>query len=183
MGDTYMLTGQNKNVPKTGKQNTSATISVGGLFNARSLRHMGIFGNKKSAKELPPLFSEAEIDGASYDQVLDFLVSINSDDYKKVIKVADLYRKTHCDVAKVTGLEQQAVPSIFEEQSQPAIVAPGTPAPTDTEAGNFLDDDDDIAAAFLADDDEPATATAPVGSPTGKSTKVEIKTDDGPVAS
>lgn len=135
---------------------------------------MSIFG-KKQPKELPPLFSETEIDGATYDQVMDFLVSVNNDDYKKIIKVADAYRKTHCDVAKITGIEQEAQPSIFELQSpQAASTAATAPKATDTEAGDFLDGDDDLTAAFL-DDDEPATP--PAAPSTGTSKPITVKDD------
>lgn len=134
---------------------------------------MSIF-KKAPAKELPPLFTEAELNegaAATYEQVLDFLVSVNDSDYKKVIKVADAYRKTHCEVAKITGIEQEPVGSIFETQTQTAQPVTVTAPATDTEAGNFLDGDDDLAAAFL-DDDEPAATNQP------KSTKVTVKDDN-----
>lgn len=135
---------------------------------------MGIF-NKKAIKDLPPLLSTAEIEGANYDQVLDFLVSVNDADFDKIIKVAGLYRKTHCDVADVTGLKLEAVPSIFETQTVPPQVVgtpivgtPGGDKLPDTEAGDFLADDD-LANAFLDDTEKPATVP----------TKVEVKTDQG----
>lgn len=170
-----MLQGKNKHVVQTENVSTSAAHRVGGLFNTRSFERMSIFG-KKQPKELPPLFSETEIDGATYDQVMDFLVSVNDDDYKKIIKVADTYRKTHCDVAKITGIEQQAQPSIFELQTQPARpVAATAPKATDTEAGNFLDEDDDLTAAFM--DDEAPTPPAVPGTGTAKPIKVTDDTD------
>ena len=145
---------------------------------------MGLFG-KKSAKTLPPLLSSAEIDGASYDQVLDFLVSVNKDDFDKIIKVAGLYRKTHCDVAKVTGLTAEPQPSIFEDQTiapqvagTPLVTTPGAKAP-DTEAGDFLTDDD-LNNAFL-DDDEPTPPAAPAApaepaapAPAADPTKIDV---------
>lgn len=166
-----MLNNSNKNVKQNVTLGTPAVATISGFFSAanklnKGVKHMGLFGSKKTVKELPPLFSEAEIDGATYDQVLDFLVSVNNDDYKKIIRVADLYRKTHCEVAKVTGLATDPQPSIFEQQPVAAPAAPVAPA-TDTEAGNFLDGDDDLAAAFL-DDDEPTppATTAPATKPT-----------------
>lgn len=173
-----LQTAQNKHVVKTQNSNTSAPITVGGLFNilrrdyvVRGIDHMGIF-NKKSAKELPPLFSEAELNGASYEQVIDFLVAVNNDDFKKVIKVAELQRKAHADMAKVTGLAQDEPQSIFDLQTIEARAVAHNK--TDTEAGNFLDDDDDLTAAFM-DDDAPVLPPAVPGTGTAKPITV---TDD-----
>lgn len=109
---------------------------------------------KKPKKELPPLMTEADWNEptASYDQVLDFLVAVNKSDFEKIIKVANLHRKANCDVAKITGMKHEPVPSIFDRQTVPErTIEPDVP---DTEAGNFLDEDDELNAAFLNDDDQ-----------------------------
>lgn len=167
---------QNKNVKKTVNSNMPAAIMASGLFNAWSFKYMGIF-NKKPAKELPPLFSEAELNGASYEQVIDFLVSVNAADFKKVIKVAELQRKAHIDMAKVTGMTMDEPQSIFDMQTIEARAEAHNA--TDTEAGNFLDDDDELTRAFM-DDDEPTT---PPKSPAAGTTKINVSGTDGPLAS
>lgn len=117
--------------------------------------NMSIF-KKAPAKELPPLLNDAEIYGATYDQVIDFLVAVNDKDYQKIVKVADAHRANAAEVAKITGIKYGPVPSIFEQQTVAPVTAPGTV------------DDDDLDLAFLTDD-EPA-APKPV-----KRTKVEVK--------
>lgn len=123
---------------------------------------MGIFDKKTN--DLPALLSDDELQApAGYEQVLDFLVAINGADFNKVIKVANVYRSANKDVALVTGLEVDEPTSIFEKQTAPPVTMP------DTDAGNFLDDDDELSAAFL--DDEPAPRPSP------KAKKVNVKSD------
>lgn len=166
-----MLLAQNKNMPKYNHIIKAPAFNIGGFFNSTGVTKV-LFNKKKSIAELPPLLSESEVNGASYDQVLDFLVGINDDDYSKVLKVAEIYRKANQDVAQATGLEYEAQPSIFDRQE--AIEARHTTAPaTDTEAGNFLDDDDDLATAFLSDDDEPVTQIPVKTTATAKTPKNE----------
>lgn len=157
---------QNKNA-NNGKIFTPATNKVVGFFNANGVHKM-LFNNKKTAKELPPLFSESEISGATYDQVQDFLVAVNDGDFDKIIQVAKIYRQANKDVAAATGMEFETQPSIFERQEAPAVTIPET----DTEAGNFLDNDDDLAAAFL-NDDEPKTTIPVKTTATAKTAKNE----------
>lgn len=106
---------------------------------------MGIFDKKP--KEQPAVAD----DGATYDQVVDFLVSVNDRDYQKIKRVVDIYRAANVEVAKATGVRSEPANSIFAKQTVPAVNL----APSDTDVGNFLEDDDELTAAFL-EDDEPA---------------------------
>lgn len=155
-----MLMAKNQNAQKN-LMNLPA-LTIGGFFNAQGVTRVLFNNKKKNIDELPPLFSEAEINGASYEQVLDFLIAVNDDDFSKIIKVAEIHRQAHRDVAEATGLEYEAPASIFERQEVPEVQLP------DTDAGNFLDDDDDadIAAAFL--DDEPTGIATDITKPTVK---------------
>lgn len=88
-------------------------------------------------------------EGATYDQVIDFLVAVNDKDYQKIIKVADIYRAANVDVARASGVKLEPANSIFERQTMP-IVKHGQDEP------NLLDEDDELTAAFLgSEDDEP----------------------------
>lgn len=97
---------------------------------------MNLF-KKQPTKELPPLISDAELDGASYEQVIDYLTSVNKADFEKIIKVATTFRKAHCEVAKITGIETEPTGSIFDHETVPPVALPG-----DTELGDFLTEDD-----------------------------------------
>lgn len=96
---------------------------------------MNLF-NRKPTKELPPLISDEELDAVTYNEVLEFLTSINNSDYAKIIKVVNTYRKANCEVAKITGLAATEQRSIFD---QPTAVAK-IDYPSDTELGDFLED-------------------------------------------
>lgn len=105
---------------------------------------MQLFGNKK--KELPPL-AEVAATGASYEQVVDFLVGLNKSDFDKVIKVANIYRAAEQEVAKTTGMKQEQVPPLFKTQATKPLLSPGVVD---------LDDDDELIAAFEGSEpDEP----------------------------
>jgi hypothetical protein len=152
-----------------------------GLFCCRSSHQvsegkMSIFGNKKKT-ELPPLITDAELaamNGATYEQVIDFLVAVNDKDYQKIIKVAETTRAHHVEIAKITGMKYAPVPSIFEQQTTPAILLDKQP---DTEAGDFLDDDE-LEKAFKEPGapTKPGSKTKPAATP-AKGRKIAIKDD------
>lgn len=113
---------------------------------------MGLFSKKSD--RLTPLFSEAEIEGASYYQVIDFLAAVNDKDYFKIIKVAETTRIHNAGIAKITGMKPESVPSIFKEQT----IAPITQQ-QDTSAGDFLTDDE-LDAAFAEPAPKPSKPKA-----------------------
>lgn len=110
---------------------------------------MGIFGNKKD--DTQPLLSDAEIYGdepANYNQVLEYLAGLSAEDYKKVIKCAEITRKSWADQCKVLGIENE--PTTFINPPEPPTVADSTFTDDDgkinlldddTELGNFLEDE------------------------------------------
>ena len=85
-----------------------------------------------------------------YDSVLNYLVGLGRRDYDKIFKVADIYRKTNDDAAKVLGVKNEPVTAIKDE-----------PEPTTTDDDLDLLMDDVLPAEFI--EDEP------------KTTKVEVK--------
>lgn len=86
---------------------------------------MALFGNKKGVA-LPP----QEI---GHQEVVDYLTALSRQDYDKIIKAVNIYRKADKEVAKIYPLE--TIPPI-------------------TLGGDFLSDDDTELGNFL--DDEPA---------------------------
>lgn len=96
-----------------------------------------MFNFNKPKKELPALITDEELDGASYEQVVDYLTSVNKADFEKIIKVATTYRKAHCEVAKITGIDTQPANSIFDHDEVPPVAIAG-----DTELGDFLTGDE-----------------------------------------
>lgn len=111
---------------------------------------MSIFGNKKKRSTYmgEPIGQEPTV--ANYDQVVDFLVSVNDKDYQKIIKVANIYRDANVEVAKATGVKQEPVQSIFARQTVPAVNLGDQPG------HSFLDEDDELVKAFAGSEpDEP----------------------------
>lgn len=69
---------------------------------------MTLFGHKK--RELPDLITDEELaedQGVAYDCVIDYLNGLSEDDYSKVIKVAEIYRKATQDAADALGVENE----------------------------------------------------------------------------
>lgn len=107
---------------------------------------MSLFGNKKKYEQAKGAAPSPA--GASYDQVIDFMVFVNEKDHQKIIKVVEIYRKANIEVARATGVKPEPVPSIFKHQTVPAQPA----------APSLLEDDDELVAAFEgSEDDEPVT--------------------------
>lgn len=98
--------------------------------------YMGLFGNKKklsaetmAAAALADFEQEVVV---NYDSVVDWLVGLSDEDYSKVCKVADVYRKAHTDAAGVLGTPNEPTTAIFPPE-------PVQPPADDTSAGSFLD--------------------------------------------
>lgn len=64
---------------------------------------MDIFKRRKS--ELPPLISDEEL--VDYNAVLNYLVGLSDADYKKVLQVADIYRKADQDASTALGVDRE----------------------------------------------------------------------------
>lgn len=104
---------------------------------------MGIFNKKRwpiyTADELDNVITD---DPANFEQVLYYLVGLSADDFKKVIKCANIARKSKADQLSVLGKENK--PTTFIEPPAPPVVADGNfhdLYDTDTKLGNFLEDE------------------------------------------
>lgn len=95
----------------------------------------------KRKKELPQLISDEELDAVDYNQVLEWLVGLSKDDYKKVCNVANIYREADQAAAAELGIANEPTSSINPPMSE-------VPELT----GSFLDDDE---PAFLNDIKQP----------------------------
>lgn len=99
---------------------------------------MKLFGKEK--KELPALFSEAELmqpEVANYESALNYLIGLSDEEFDKVIKVAGFHRKAYQESAAVLGTPNEAT----------TFITPPEPAAAPT---SFLDDDEPID--FIEDD-------------------------------
>lgn len=108
---------------------------------------MGIldkFRSKGEAHPLPqiPAAMQPE-DPVNYNSVLDYLVGLSDDDYKKMTRSAEIYRKANKDVAKVIGIEDEPTTAITTEK----------PQVSDDELDEMLNAPaDELAAAFIEDE-------------------------------
>jgi regulator of sigma D len=84
---------------------------------------MGLFSNKNKVA-LPP----QEI---SHQDVVDYLTALSRQEYDKIIKAINIYRKADKEVAKIYPLETV----------QTITMADDFLSDKDTAAGNFLDDE------------------------------------------
>lgn len=114
--------------------------------------------NKK--RELPPLFSESELDDLSpavnYNTVLDWLGGLSDKDYEAVIKVANIYRNAARDESAVLGTPIEPTSFIHppEPEANLVVVDKDVHHLDHQKPKSFLEDDD-ISSAFLDDDDQP----------------------------
>ena len=53
--------------------------------------------------------------GIGYNEVLDYLVSLHDDDYEKLLKVANIYRRAERQVADVLNQANTEAPEIAEK--------------------------------------------------------------------
>lgn len=101
-------------------------------------------------------------DPVNYNSVLDYLVGLSQDDFKKMTKSAEIYRKANRDVAGLIGVEDEPTTSI--QTSQPEL--------EDEDLDNLLNaNKDDLTAAFLEDE----LPESKVRKPQASERKIEIK--------
>lgn len=108
----------------------------------------GLFGKRKSRSSEPVILPEAmkAEDPVNYNSVLDYLVGLSSDDFKKMTKSAEIYRKANREVASLLDVEDEPTTAIKTEK----------PEITDDEMDDMLNADPDaLQSAFL--DDAPAS--------------------------
>jgi hypothetical protein len=104
------------------------------------------------------------VDPVNYNSVLDYLVGLSPEDFKKMTKSAEIYRKANKDVANLLDVEDEPTTSIVTDK----------PEISDDDLDNMLSaDKDELTTAFL-DDDVPAVDKKKKQA-TAK--KVEIKED------
>lgn len=108
---------------------------------------MGILDNFKKGKSdrTPVAVPEAmkPQDPVNYNSVLDYLVGLSQDDFKKMTRSAEIYRKANKDVANLIGVEDEPTTSI--QTSQPEL--------EDEDLDNLLSaNKDDLTTAFLEDE-------------------------------
>lgn len=127
---------------------------------------MGILDNfkRKGADRAPVVIPEAMKmqDPVNYNSVLDYLVGLSQDDFKKMTKSAEIYRKANRDVAGLIGVEDEPTTSI--QTSQPEL--------EDEDLDNMLAaNSDDLTAAFLEDE----LPVDKVKKPHATERKIEVK--------
>lgn len=81
---------------------------------------MGILDNfrgkrEKQAVELPKLVTH-EQNPVNYDTVLEYLVGLSEEDYKKMCKVTGIYREANKKAATVLDVEDQPTSTLVEEK-------------------------------------------------------------------
>ncbi len=129
---------------------------------------MGLLDNFKrdKAPRTPVNIPESmkPVDPVNYNSVLDYLVGLSPEDFKKMTKSAEIYRKANKDVANLLDVEDEPTTSIVTDK----------PEISDDDLDNMLSaDKDELTTAFL-DDDVPAVDKKKKQA-TAK--KVEIKED------
>lgn len=124
---------------------------------------MGIFNRDKARREevVVPASMQPE-EPVNYNSVLDYLVGLSPEDFKKMTKSAEIYRKANKEVAGIIGVEDEPTTSIVTEK----------PQLSDDELDDMLAaDKDDLAAAFI---DEGPVAPKPKKAQ-GTEVKVGVK--------
>jgi len=110
---------------------------------------MGMFGKKDNEKLSGTFMGESiprAVNPVNYDTVLDYLTSLNAEDFEKIFKVSTIYRKANTEAADVLGLVETATASISTELSEDEQ--------DDEDLENLLDDDE-LNNAFLDAESEP----------------------------
>lgn len=123
----------------------------------------GLFAKRKSRSSEPVILPEAmkAEDPVNYNSVLDYLVGLSNDDFKKMTKSAEIYRKANREVASLLDVEDEPTTAIKTEK----------PELTDDEMDDMLNADSDaLQSAFLDD----APASKPKKAQTSDK-KVEVK--------
>lgn len=70
---------------------------------------------EKRPVELPKLVTQ-EQNPVNYDSVLDYLVGLSEEDYKKMCKVTGIYREANKKAATVLNVEDQPTSSLVEDK-------------------------------------------------------------------
>lgn len=127
---------------------------------------MGILDNfkRKNADRSPVVVPEAMKvqDPVNYNSVLDYLVGLSPEDFKKMTKSAEIYRKANKDVASLIGVEDEPTTSISTEK----------PEISDDDLDAMLSaDKDELATAFLEDEIPADTKKKPQAT----EKKIEVK--------
>ena len=124
----------------------------------------GLFGKRKSRSSEPVKLPEAmkAEDPVNYNSVLDYLVGLSVEDFKKMTKSAEIYRKANKDVANLLEVEDEPTTAIKTEK----------PEISDDEMDDMLNADPEaLQAAFL--DDAPGQDKPK--KPQASEKKVEVK--------
>lgn len=127
---------------------------------------MGILDNfkRKNADRSPVVVPEAMKvqDPVNYNSVLDYLVGLSPEDFKKMTKSAEIYRKANKDVASLIGVEDEPTTSISTEK----------PEISDDDLDAMLSaDKDELTTAFLEDEIPADTKKKPQAT----EKKIEVK--------
>lgn len=127
---------------------------------------MGLLDNFKRDKaprtpvEIPE--SMKPVDPVNYNSVLDYIVGLSPEDFKKMTKSAEIYRKANKDVAKLLDIEDEATTAIVTDK----------PEVTDDDLDAMLSaPKDDLTSAFLEDE----LPESKVRKPQASERKIEIK--------
>jgi len=108
---------------------------------------MNFFKNQKQEPEeiLVDEFARPIDPPVNYNSVVDYLVGLSDEDYKKVCEIVPIYREANAKTAAVLEIENEPTSAIY---------APEEPEAPEPATGTMLDEDDDLSLAFL--EDEPA---------------------------
>ena len=96
---------------------------------------MGLFDRKDKTKSVAEVLKPE--DPVNYNSVLDYLTGLSPEDYKKMVKSADIYRKANKDVANILDVEDKPTTQLIE------------PKPTDDELDAALDEALENPTAFI----------------------------------
>lgn len=99
---------------------------------------------KNSIENVQPTSSIAaslatEPTGLGYNEVLDYLVSLHDDDYEKLLKVANIYRRAERQVADVLNQANTEAPEVAEK---PEPKQDGENSEADEIIDSFLETDE-----------------------------------------
>lgn len=118
---------------------------------------MSLFGKKQP--EVPQIFivnEAAEAAGVDHNNVLDYLLQLKTEEYDKLLKLTEIYRKANKEAGELIPQYDPDLAETVEVQqfgaSEPITVRTGNEESEDDELDALMDDD--LAAAFI--DTEPA---------------------------
>lgn len=80
----------------------------------------GLFNKSKPGLKEPIAMPESMMpeDPVNYNSVLDYLVGLSADDFKKMTKSAEIYRKANREVAGLLEIEDEPTTSIKNEKPE-----------------------------------------------------------------